>query len=48
MVQGPEGSAAVAASLYNGSIDIFNPSLKKIGKIKVDEDPLKQCVFVPS
>lgn len=47
IIEGPEGPAAIAASLYNGTISLFSPELKKLGAFQTDQDPLKTCAFLP-
>jgi hypothetical protein len=44
---GADSVVGLAAALYNGQISIYDMSLKQLGKIKVEEDPLKSVEIVP-
>lgn len=47
-IAGPEGTAAVAASLYSGVVSVYNPKLVSLGKFEADSEPIKALQFVPS
>jgi WD40 repeat protein len=34
--------------MYDGTVAVFSPQLKKLGSFVADEEPLKSCQFVPS
>ena len=47
LIPGPDSIVGLAAALYNGEISVYDLSLKQLGKIKVDSDPLKSVVVMP-